>query len=63
MQKVSVRFGIRLSWPIANAAIFVIKLTSVEADRLIGAVRDLRSILRLSGNEKIADAIVCEKRE
>lgn len=55
-----VRFGIRLSWPITNAATFVFYVGSAHAEMLSQAVAGLVTALIASGKQDIASRIVFE---
>lgn len=55
-----VRFGVKLSWPIANAAIFVFHVKQNQADDIKKAVEGIRMLLQISGQSEIASRLVCE---
>ena len=60
--KTSIRFGIRLGWPIVNVATFVTKVNNDQLQQFLDAVETVRMILSLSGSQEIADRIVFEIR-
>lgn len=60
MAKVRVRFGIRLVWPVANIAIFVVYLPSDAFEKLFGLTQLIRDLLVANDREDIAGRIVCE---
>ena len=59
--KARCRFGIRLSWPIANAATFVIYLKPDVWQKLFDAVGLVRTALTVGGAVEIADRMICER--
>ena len=61
MDKIRVRFGIRLGWPFANAGVFVVYMSRDYWSKLFDAVATVRGLLSASGNVEIADRIVCER--
>ena len=60
MAKVRVRFGIRLVWPVANIAIFVVYLPSGAFEKLLDLTQLIRDLLVANDREDIAGRIVCE---
>lgn len=61
MNKIRVRFGIRLSWPITNAATFVIYLAPETWDKVFDGMVTVRGLLNVAGYQSIADRIICER--
>jgi hypothetical protein len=55
-----VRFGIRLGWPIQNAATFVIVCGPDRAEELVKTVEQLRVVLSLVMRGDIAERLFCE---
>ena len=56
------RFGIRLSWPIQNAAIFTLKLTVDQAGQVSNAVKSIKSVLLAIGQVDYAGLLVFEAK-
>jgi len=59
--KVRVRFGIRLGWPITNAATFVFYTQPNVFDKLSLAVENVRTYLTMAGKADLAARLVCEE--
>ena len=62
MNKISIRFGAKLSWPFQNAAVVVFSVTQAQFDQLVQAVGVIQLILATSGQTAFSDKIVLEKR-
>lgn len=60
--KQSIRFGIRLGWPIVNAATFVTKINANDYMKFGEAVNTIKTMLTAAGSKDIADRIVFEAR-
>lgn len=61
MNKIRVRFGVNLSWPITNVAIVVFYATKAQFDQLIQAIGVVKLVLGSAGQTSFADRIVCEQ--
>ena len=61
MDKVRVRFGIRLGWPIANAAVFVFYASPDVYALLEQGVGYVRTALVAAGQSALASKLVCER--
>lgn len=59
--KIRVRFGVRLGWPITNAATFVFYTTDHAYAKIESAVENLRTCLTLAGKADLAQRLVCER--
>lgn len=57
---IRVRIGVRLSWPIANAGIFVIYVPQSMFDKMGNAMKTLKALLVASGHVRIANKLVLE---
>lgn len=60
--KVSIRFGMRLGWPITNAATFVTKINEEDFNKFYEAVESIRIMLRMAGSVDIAERLIFERR-
>lgn len=61
MNKIRVRFGIKLSWPITNAGTLVLR--NVREDHfmtLLTLTEQIKSHLTMIGRDDIAQRLVCE---
>ena len=56
------RFGIRLTWPIQNAAIFTLKLTVDQAGQIKNAVNAIKAVLLATGQVDYAGLLVFEAK-
>jgi hypothetical protein len=61
MDKIRTRFGIRLGWPIANAATFVLYMTDAQFVDMSGKVAGLKSLLAMTGRADIAERLIFER--
>jgi len=61
-EKVKVRFGLKLKWPIANAAIFTSKVTNAQYIEIERRVNELRGVLALFSLHQWAEALTFERR-
>lgn len=59
--RIRVRFGIRLGWPISNAAIFVVYCNESQYERGYELVDWLRTWLTGIGQDVLAKKIVFER--
>ncbi len=59
-EKLRVRFGVRLSWPIANAAIFVIRVDESSALTLETAFNRIKTVLEVSGYADVSKRMIFE---
>lgn len=59
--KVRVRYGIRLGWPITNAATFVFYTTDPVYLKLEAGVEYVRTCLTMAGKADLAQRLVCER--
>jgi hypothetical protein len=53
------RFGIKLSWPITNAAIFVVYVSPDSMTKIAGYADQIRALLQLTSPD-LASRFVCE---
>ena len=58
--KTRMRFGIKLSWPIANIAIAVFYTSPDIAQKLIDGAGVIRMLLIGAGQQTLADRLICE---
>lgn len=58
--KVRLRFGIKLGWPIANAATFVVRVDNRQADQIAQAVGIIQAALSVAGYGDVAARLICE---
>ena len=59
--KVRCRFGLRLGWPITNAATFVIYVPEDRVNQFDEIVSALRGVLVQSGRTDIAARVIFER--
>ncbi len=58
-----VRFGIRLGWPLKNAAVFVFYTSKDQYERIKEVSEWLRTALVVAGQDDLASRLVCEGSE
>lgn len=58
-----VRFGVRLGWPIQNAATFIVYMSPARYDTMERAFSTIRTVLVGAGREDIAKRLICEASE
>ena len=62
--KVRARIGLRLTWPIKNAATFVFYASEARFSEIFNAVQTLKGLLGATGDAEatnIADRLFCER--
>jgi hypothetical protein len=60
--KANFRLGVKISAVFPNIAVFVFQVEPDAGDKIIKSMNSIRRLLCLSGNEAIAEKIICEFR-